>query len=90
VPIASQTKLKNVMSWTLWVRFPAVLDFYFLHSVHTDSEVHPASYLMVPEALSPGVKRSVREADRSPPSNAEVKNNEAILPLPHMPYWHSV
>jgi hypothetical protein len=28
----------------------------------------------VPEALSPGVKRSGREADHSPPSSAEVKN----------------
>jgi len=28
----------------------------------------------VPWAFSPGVKRPVREADHSPPSNAEVKN----------------
>jgi len=28
----------------------------------------------VPAALSPEVKRSVREADHSPPANAEVKN----------------
>jgi hypothetical protein len=28
----------------------------------------------VPEALSLGVKRRVREADHSPPSSAEVKN----------------
>jgi hypothetical protein len=31
----------------------------------------------------PGVKRSGREADHSPPSNAEVKNDGAIPQLPH-------
>jgi hypothetical protein len=29
-------------------------------------------------AISPGVKRSGREADHSPPSSAEVKNGETI------------
>jgi hypothetical protein len=29
--------------------------------------------LWVPGALSPGVKRNVREADHSPPNSAEVK-----------------
>jgi hypothetical protein len=35
------------------------------------------------------VKRPGREADHSPPSSAEVMNDGAILPLPHMPSWHS-
>jgi hypothetical protein len=34
---------------------------------------HPVSYPMVPGDLSPGVKRSRREADHSPPTSAEVK-----------------
>jgi hypothetical protein len=38
----------------------------------------------VPGAISPGVKRQRREADHSPPSSAEVKNGEAMPPLPHM------
>jgi hypothetical protein len=42
---------------------------------------HPLQW--VPGALSLGVKRSVRKADRSPPSSAEVKNGGAISPLPH-------
>jgi hypothetical protein len=42
----------------------------------------------VPGALSPAVKRQVREADHSPPSNAEVKNGGAISPLPHMFSYH--
>jgi hypothetical protein len=33
--------------------------------------------------LSPGVKRRRREADHSPPSNAEAKNGGAIPPLPN-------
>jgi hypothetical protein len=35
-------------------------------------------------AILPGVKRPRREANHSPPSNAEVKNGGAIPPLPHM------
>jgi hypothetical protein len=34
-------------------------------------------------ALSSGLKRPGREADRSPPSSAKVKNGGAIPPLPH-------
>jgi hypothetical protein len=40
-------------------------------------------------ALSPGVKRQGREADRSPPSSAEVKKGGATPPLPNMSSWHS-
>jgi hypothetical protein len=36
----------------------------------------------------PEVKRLGREADYSPPSNAEVKNDGAISPLRHAFYWH--
>jgi hypothetical protein len=32
---------------------------------------------------SPGVYRPKREADVSPPTSAEVKNDEVIPPLPH-------
>jgi hypothetical protein len=35
-----------------------------------------------PGALSPGVKRQVREADHSFPSSAEVKNCGAVPPFP--------
>jgi hypothetical protein len=37
-----------------------------------------------------GAKRSWREADRSPPSSVEVKNGEAVPPLPNMPSWRRV
>jgi hypothetical protein len=40
-----------------------------------------------PEVLSPGKNRRGREADRSPPSSAGVKNGEAIRPLPHPSSW---
>jgi hypothetical protein len=43
----------------------------------------------VPRAISPRVKRLGREADHSPPSSAEVNNDGAIPPLPHMSSWHS-
>jgi hypothetical protein len=39
----------------------------------------------VSAVASLGVKRTGSEADRSPPSSAEVKNGGAVPPLPHMP-----
>jgi hypothetical protein len=36
-----------------------------------------------PGALSPRVKWPGSDADHSPSSSAEVKNDEAIPPLPH-------
>jgi hypothetical protein len=38
-------------------------------------------------AVSPGVKRPLREADHSPRSSAEVKNGGVIPPLPHTSSW---
>jgi hypothetical protein len=42
-------------------------------------------------ALGPtsGVKRPGRKADHSSPCSAEVKNDGAIRPLPHMSSWHN-
>jgi hypothetical protein len=37
----------------------------------------------VPGTVYPGVKRPWCEADKSPPSSAEVKNGRAVSPLPH-------
>jgi hypothetical protein len=40
-------------------------------------------------ALSPGVKRSEREADHSPPSSAEVKNTWMYTSTLHTTSWRS-
>jgi hypothetical protein len=40
-------------------------------------------------AVSPGVKQQEREADRSSPSSAEVKNGGALPSLLHVPLWHN-
>jgi hypothetical protein len=56
---------------------------FLFSSVQTGSGTHPASYPMDPGGFIAGVKRLGREADHSPPSNAEVKNCVAIPPLPH-------
>jgi hypothetical protein len=46
--------------------------------------------VLVPEALSSKVKWQGREANHSRPSSVEIKNGEAIHPLPHIiPSWHS-
>jgi hypothetical protein len=37
-----------------------------------------------------GVKRQRRDADHSPPSNSEVKKNEATLLLPYSSSWRDV
>jgi len=42
--------------------------------VQTGSGVHRASYAVGAGALSPGVEQPVREADHSPPLDAEIKN----------------
>jgi hypothetical protein len=66
------------------------MPFTMFHGVQTGSGAHPASsYTMGTGASSPGVMRHEREADRSPPSSAEVKKGGAISPHPHMPSWHS-
>jgi hypothetical protein len=61
--------------------------FFFLHSVQDRVGVHLASYPIGPaQFISPGVKWPGYEADPSPPSG-ELKNGEAIPPLPHTSSW---
>jgi hypothetical protein len=48
--------------------------FFSIPSIQTGSGAHPASYLMGTGGSFPGGKaRPGRDADHSPPSNAEVK-----------------
>jgi hypothetical protein len=49
--------------------------FFLLHKLQIDS--HPASYTMGNGDSLPTVKRQGREADHSPSSTAEVKNDGA-------------
>jgi hypothetical protein len=42
----------------------------------------------VPWAVSLGVKRQGHKTDHSPKYSGEVKNDGAILPLPHTSSWH--
>jgi hypothetical protein len=61
--------------WGSRVQFPAEAgNLSFHHSVQNGSGTHPASYPMVPGALSLGVKRPEREADHLHPSRAKVRN----------------
>jgi hypothetical protein len=72
------------------VRIPVGSRFSLLHVVETGSEVHPTSYPMGTGGSFPGVKRRGREADHSPPTNAEVKKMWIYIhPLPHTPSWRS-
>jgi hypothetical protein len=61
-----------------------------IFNIKNGSGDHPASHKMGTGSISPGVKRQRREADHSPPSRAEVKNSEAIPPLPHTTSWRGV
>jgi hypothetical protein len=57
------------------VRIPAGAEkFSLYHLIQTGSGGHPASYPLDTMGSFPGVKRPGREADHSPPSNAEIKN----------------
>jgi hypothetical protein len=61
--------------WTTGVRLPAGAgDFSLNYCVQTGSDAHPASYPMGTGVFSPGIKRPGHEADHSPPSSAEIKN----------------
>jgi hypothetical protein len=76
------------MGWTTEgseFEFRCGQEFSILHLVQTGSWVHPTCYPIGTGALSPGVKRLGREADRSPPSSTEVENGGAIPLLPHSP-----
>jgi hypothetical protein len=61
---------------TYWVRggiAPSSLNLSLHHRDQNGSGAHPASYPMGTRGSFPGIKRPEREADRSPPSSAEVK-----------------
>jgi hypothetical protein len=64
-------------------------DFSSSLCVQTGSEAHPASYPMGSGCPFPGGKaRPGRDADHSPPSSAEVKNEwELYLLSPQVPSW---
>jgi hypothetical protein len=71
------------------VRVPVGDELSVHHFVQTGSEVHPTSYLMGTGGFSPGVKRSVREAEHSPPASAEVMKMWAYTYTTHRPSWRS-
>jgi hypothetical protein len=76
------------MGWVAGIRFPArARDFFLLHSFQTGSGAHPASYPMGTGSPFLGLKRPGREADRSPPSSAEVKSAGDMLPFRHTSSW---
>jgi hypothetical protein len=70
-----------------WLEGPGsitgIAKFCLLHSFQAGSGAHPASYPMGIRGSFLGEKRTESETDLSPASNAEVKNDGSILPLPH-------
>jgi hypothetical protein len=76
--------------WVIKVRSPTgAEDFSSSPCIQTGSEAHPASYPVGTGGPFPGGKaRPGRDADHSPPSSAEVKNEyELYLLSPHAPPW---
>jgi hypothetical protein len=63
-------------------------EYFLLRIVQTCPGANLDSYSMTIGATSPRVKWQGREGDDSP-SSIEVKNGEAIPPLPHMLLWYS-
>jgi hypothetical protein len=59
-------KISAFYSTTLCSKDPNILVFFTLKSINI---------------IHPGVKRQMRDTNRSPPSTAKVKNTEAISPL---------
>jgi hypothetical protein len=65
-------------------RLPARAGYFSLHHcIHNGSGTHPASYPLGTRGSFPGVNRPGREADRLPPSSAEVK--ECVKLYLHFP-----
>jgi hypothetical protein len=63
------------------VRIPSgVRNLSFLPKVQTCSVAHTLSYTMVNEAFALGIKQKGRDADHSPTSSAEVRNQRPLLP----------
>jgi hypothetical protein len=58
----------------------------FLFSIASRMALRPTKppIRRVPGEISPGIKWPGREADHSPPSTANVKNDGVIPPLPHV------
>jgi hypothetical protein len=71
------------------VRFPAGDgNFSLHHRIQNGSGAHPVSYPTGIRDSFPGVKRPGREADHSPPRNAEIKECvELYLHSPNTPSW---
>jgi hypothetical protein len=66
------------MNWKSGVQFLAgTRDLSSLHSVHTGSGVHPATYTMDTKGTFQRNKQPGCETDHSPPSSAEVRNGGA-------------
>jgi hypothetical protein len=65
-------------------------NLFLLHSVRPPLRLTQPPMQLVPGALYPVENRPGREADHSPPTDAEVKNGEAISPLPHESSWCGV
>jgi hypothetical protein len=67
-------------------------NFSLHHHVETGSGAYPTPYSMGTRGFFPGVKRPGREADRTPPSSAEVKNAWSYISTPEYTFmaWCSV
>jgi hypothetical protein len=79
-----------VSDWTIGVRSSSEAeDFSSSLCVQTGCEVHPATCTMGSGGPFPGGKAQPgRDADHSPPSSAEVKNEQKLYLLsPHAPPW---
>jgi hypothetical protein len=78
------------MDWTTGVRSPTETgDYSYGLCVQIDSRVHPTPCQLVPGGPFPeGKARPGRDADHSPPSSAEVKNeSELYLLSPQATPW---
>jgi len=78
------------MVWMIAVQLPAEAGIFFLFAITSRSTLGPSQppSQWVLGAISPEVKRPGREADHSPPSSAEVKNERSYTSIRHTSLWH--
>ena len=68
-----------------WLDFGRSKRLSVVHRFQSGSGARSASFLLDKWGAFPGIMDLELEADHSPPFIVEVKNNEAVTPLPHTP-----
>jgi hypothetical protein len=88
-PSFKKLKLRFHLHSSVGIAIPGRNKILFLFSVVSIPFLAPTQppIQWVKETFPQEIKRPGREADRSPPSSVDFKNDAAMPPLPNMSFW---